>query len=207
MKLFEYFPELDDKQKGQIEALFDLYKEWNEKINVISRKDIDNLYLHHVQHSLALTKYIRFQKGTKVLDLGTGGGFPGIPLAIRFPEVQFILIDGTRKKLQVAREVAEAIGLKNVDIQHIRAEEYKGKVDFVVSRAVAPLNQLLSWSRPLISSRSTHAIPNGLLAFKGGKVEKELKELPPGEYYELQPFSSYFDEDYFDEKYLIYLQV
>jgi 16S rRNA (guanine527-N7)-methyltransferase len=206
IKLFDYFPELDAYQKEQIEALFPLYKDWNSKINVISRKDIDNLYTHHVQHSLAIAKFISFHPGALVLDLGTGGGFPGIPLAIMFPEVQFLLIDGTRKKLMVAQEVADAIGLKNIEVKHVRAENCKAKVDFVVSRAVGPIKELLQYARPLISTKSTHALPNGLITFKGGNIEKQLNALPPSEYFEIQPLVSFFEEEYFDEKFLVYIQ-
>ena len=142
-EILKYFTYLTDKQKQQFAALFDLYKDWNEKINVISRKDIDNLYLHHVLHSLAIAKAVSFRPGTRILDFGTGGGFPGIPLAILFPETQFQMIDGTGKKIRVVNEVATAIGLENVEAVHLRGEEEKGKYDFVVSRAVMPLPDLM----------------------------------------------------------------
>lgn len=150
----KYFPKLTDTQKSQLEQLDELYRDWNSKINVISRKDIDNLYEHHVLHSLAIAKYINFKSGTKVLDFGTGGGFPGIPLAILFPEVKFRLIDGTGKKIRVATEVANAIGLKNVDAVHLRGEEEKGKYDFVVSRAVMPLPDLMKIIKRILPKNS-----------------------------------------------------
>lgn len=203
-----YFPKLSDQQLLKFEQLGPLYREWNQKINLISRKDIENLYERHILHSLAIAKFIRFQPEARILDLGTGGGFPGIPLAIFFPQVQFKLIDGTGKKIHVVKEVIEQLALDNVEARQIRAEELKKeKFDFVVSRAVAGLDKLLEWSRPLIRDQQQHAIPNGLITLKGGKIEAELKTIPKGEYFEKYPLQKWFQEDYFSEKYLIYIQI
>lgn len=167
----KYFQGLTDEQRRQLAALYDLYSDWNAKINVISRKDIENLYEHHVLHSLAIGKAIHFKDGTRVLDFGTGGGFPGIPLAILFPKVQFKLIDGTGKKIRVATEVAQAIGLKNVKAEHLRGEEEQGKFDFIVSRAVMPLPDLVKIVRKNVSKTQQNAMMNGLLVLKGGNIE------------------------------------
>jgi len=205
--LLHYFPNLPEDQLKQFEALEPLYRDWNAKINVISRKDIDNLYEHHILHSLAIPKVLHFEPGAEILDLGTGGGFPGIPLAIVFPEVQFTLIDGTRKKIKVVQEVAEALGLKNVTAKQERAEEMKNqRFDFVVSRAVAKLEQLIPWSNRLLKNKHQHALPNGLLTLKGGDIKAELAELPTHEYVEVFPLSDFFEESYYEEKYLIYVQ-
>lgn len=169
-EILKYFTDLTDKQKQQFAALFDLYKDWNEKINVISRKDIDNLYLHHVLHSLAIAKAVSFRPGTRILDFGTGGGFPGIPLAILFPETQFKMIDGTGKKIRVVNEVATAIGLENVEAVHLRGEEEKGKYDFVVSRAVMPLPDLMKIVKKNIGKEQRNSLPNGVICLKGGNV-------------------------------------
>ncbi|MFZ1497003.1 MAG: 16S rRNA (guanine(527)-N(7))-methyltransferase RsmG [Saprospiraceae bacterium] len=201
-----YFPDLTTHQQQQLAQLQPLYTDWNAKINVISRKDIDQLYTHHVLHSLAIAKVMRFVPQTKVLDLGTGGGFPGIPLAILFPEAQFKLVDSIGKKLKVAMGVAEAIGLKNVSVQHTRAEDMKERFDFVVSRAVADLGQLLAWSRKLIHHNHKNALPNGWFILKGGNVPVEIKALPGKEYTELTPVSQHFAEAYFQEKYVVYVQ-
>ena len=204
--LKKFFPELSDKQLDLFEQLAPLYRDWNEKINVISRKDIDNLYERHVLHSLSIGKVVRFLPGAEILDLGTGGGFPGIPLAILFPETRFHLIDGTGKKIRVVQEVVEALGLKNVTAQQVRAEELKRQFDFVVTRAVAELDQLLLWSSHLIRNKHRHALPNGLLALKGGKVDAEINALPKGEYAETYPIGDYFSEPFFEEKYVVYVQ-
>jgi 16S rRNA (guanine527-N7)-methyltransferase len=200
----KYFPKLTDTQKSQLEQLDELYRDWNSKINVISRKDIDNLYEHHVLHSLAIAKYINFKSGTKVLDFGTGGGFPGIPLAILFPEVKFRLIDGTGKKIRVATEVANAIGLKNVDAVHLRGEEEKGKYDFVVSRAVMPLPDLMKIIKKNFTKEQHNALPNGVIVLKGGDLTEELK--PYCKSADVTSLDSLFEEEWFKEdKKLIYV--
>ena len=205
--ILKYFPELTEKQLAQFAQLGDLYAEWNQKINVISRKDIDNLYPHHILHSLAIAKKVNFRPGTKVLDLGTGGGMPGIPLAILFPEVQFTLVDGTRKKILVVQEVADAIGLKNVRAIHGRAEELKEKFDFVVCRAVASLDKLYHWSIRLVHDKHKHGLPNGLITLKGGDVKQEIKSLPKGNYVEVWPVTEVFPEEFFEEKVMVYVQI
>lgn len=199
----KYFPELTDTQKQQYEALWDLYHDWNAKINVISRKDIDNLYEHHILHSLAIAKAIKFREGTSILDFGTGGGFPGIPLAIMFPECQFRMIDGTGKKIRVVNEVASAIGLKNVDAQHLRGEDEKGKYDFVVSRAVMPLPDMVKIVRKNLSAKNQNSIINGILCLKGGNLDEELH--PFAKKVELTPLNKMFSEEWFNEKNLVYL--
>ncbi len=207
MELIEqYFSRLKPEQIDQFSALWELYHEWNTKINVISRKDIDNLYLHHVLHSLAIDKYQHFKSGTKVMDLGTGGGFPGIPLAILLPEVKFDLIDGTKKKITVCNEVITALGLENVKAFQKRAEEHKGKYDFVVTRAVATIDKLVMWSRRLLSHDHKNSQPNGLIALKGGNIREEMKLLHRSEYTEVVPIQDYFQEEFFAEKYVVYVQ-
>ncbi|MEM9820908.1 MAG: 16S rRNA (guanine(527)-N(7))-methyltransferase RsmG [Bacteroidota bacterium] len=202
-----YFPQLSESQIHQFEQLGALYTEWNAKINVISRKDIDNLYERHVLHSLVISRFIRFHSGADILDLGTGGGFPGIPLAIFFPQTKFTLIDGTRKKIKVVQEVVNALGLDNVEARQVRAEELKKmKFDFVVSRAVAAIDQLMLWSQRLLKNQEMHALPNGLIALKGGRIQSEIKLLPRGAYKEIYPISDYFSEPFFKEKYLVYVQ-
>ena len=198
----KYFPHLTPKQEEQFAALDALYHDWNAKINVISRKDIDNLYEHHILHSLAIAKRINFREGTNVLDFGTGGGFPGIPLAIFFPEANFKLIDGTGKKVRVAQEVADAIGLDNVLSAHIRGEEEKGKFDFIVSRAVMPLPDLMKIIKKNIATDQHNVLPNGVIVLKGGNLDKELK--PYKNIAEKTELSQWFDEEWFKEKYLIY---
>jgi 16S rRNA (guanine527-N7)-methyltransferase len=200
----KYFPELSKNQVGQFKKLQSLYEDWNQKINVISRKDIDNLYEHHVLHSLAIAKAIRFKAGTTILDFGCGGGFPGIPLAIMFPECHFRMIDGTGKKIKVVNAVAEACGLKNVDAQHLRGEDEKGKYDFIVSRAVMPLPDMMKIVRKNISNKHQNALPNGVFCLKGGDLTEELK--PYANVVEEIPLDTFFDEDWFkEEKKLIYL--
>lgn len=200
----KYFPELSENQVGQFKKLQSLYEDWNQKINVISRKDIDNLYEHHVLHSLAIAKAIRFKAGTTILDFGCGGGFPGIPLAIMFPECHFRMIDGTGKKIKVVNAVAEACGLKNVDAQHLRGEDEKGKYDFIVSRAVMPLPDMMKIVRKNISNKHQNALPNGVFSLKGGDLTEELK--PYANVVEEIPLDTFFDEDWFkEEKKLIYL--
>ena len=204
-EILKYFTYLTDKQKQQFAALFDLYKDWNEKINVISRKDIDNLYLHHVLHSLAIAKAVSFRPGTRILDFGTGGGFPGIPLAILFPETQFKMIDGTGKKIRVVNEVATAIGLENVEAVHLRGEEEKGKYDFVVSRAVMPLPDLMKIVKKNVGKEQRNSLPNGMICLKGGNVEGEMR--PFKKIAEATEITNWFDEDWFKEKFVIYVPV
>ena len=199
----KYFPNLSDEQQQQFAALDALYRDWNAKINVISRKDIDNLYEHHVLHSLAIAKMVHFRPGTHILDFGTGGGFPGIPLAILFPECQFKLIDGTGKKIRVAQEVSNAIGLKNCQPCHLRGEEEKGRYDFIVSRAVMPLPNLVKIVRKNISTQSRNALPNGILCLKGGDLQAELQ--PFRHIADSADLSSWFSEEWFKEKHVVYL--
>ena len=201
--ILKYFPQLSEEQQRQFDALDALYRDWNAKINVISRKDIDNLYEHHVLHSLAIAKVINFRPGTEILDFGTGGGFPGIPLAIMFPECHFKLIDGTGKKIRVAQEVAQAIGLKNCEPAHLRGEEEKGKYDFVVSRAVMPLPDLMKIVRKNISKTQRNALPNGVICLKGGDLQAELR--PFYKIVETTDIGTFFAEDWFKEKNVIYL--
>ena len=201
----KYFTDITDVQRRQFEALYELYQDWNSKINVISRKDIDNLYEHHVLHSLAIAKTIKFKDDTDIHDFGTGGGFPGIPLAILFPNCRFQLIDGTGKKIRVATEVANAIGLKNCTPVHKRGEEEKGKYDFVVSRAVMPLPDLERIVRKNISDKQRNSMPNGIICLKGGNVEGEIQ--PFRKYVEVTEISQWFDEEWFKEKYVIYLPI
>ncbi len=198
----KYFPRLTEEQLQRFEALGPLYREWNARINVVSRKDIDNLYERHVLHSLAIAEVIGFKLGTRVMDVGTGGGFPGIPLAIMFPDCHFHLVDSTRKKLLVCEEVAKGAGLANVTTQWARAEEVRGEFDFVVSRAVMPLAELLRIVRKNISRHQRNAIPNGVLCLKGGNVEGEVQ--PVRQRTEVTDISDYFDEEYFKTKRIIY---
>jgi 16S rRNA (guanine527-N7)-methyltransferase len=190
-------------QLQQFSQLGELYRDWNSKINVISRKDIDNLYPHHILHSLAIAKVLNFQPGTTLLDVGTGGGFPGIPLAILFPECQFTLIDSIGKKVRVASEVAQAIGLSNVRCIQERAEEEKGQFDFVISRAVMPLPDLVKLVRKNVSKKHQNAMPNGLMVLKGGKLEGELHEFK--KYVEQTPITDFFHDEWYKEKFVIYL--
>lgn len=200
--IYKYFTCLSEEQKAQFEALDALYHDWNAKINVISRKDIDNLYEHHVLHSLGIAQIVRFTPGSKVMDLGTGGGFPGIPLAIMYPDTQFLLVDSVRKKLTVCQEVTQALGLKNVETRWCRAEEVKEKFDFVVSRAVMPLTDLLKIIRKNISPRQQNGLPNGLICLKGGELAHEV--LPVKKNSEITPLTDYFEEEYFKTKKVVY---
>lgn len=202
-QILRYFPELTEEQHRQLEALEGLYRDWNAKINVISRKDIDNLYEHHVLHSMAIAKMIRFRAGSKILDFGTGGGFPGIPLAILFPECHFKLIDGTGKKIRVAQEVCNAIGLKNCEPQHLRGEDEKGRYDFIVSRAVMPLPDLMKIVQKNIAKEQRNALPNGVICLKGGNLQGETN--PYRRIVEITDISQFFNEEWFKEKYIIYL--
>lgn len=204
--ILRYFPELTDTQKDQLSALYDLYADWNQKINVISRKDIENLYEHHVLHSLSIAKAIHFRPGTKILDFGTGGGFPGIPLAILFPECEFKLIDGTGKKIRVATEVAQAIGLKNCHPVHLRGEEEKGMYDFVVSRAVMPLPDLMKIVKKNITRKDQiNSLPNGVIVLKGGDVQAEIQ--PFKRIAEVLDINMWFKEEWFKGKHIIYVPI
>ena len=204
----KYFDEFSPLQQKQWQQLGPLYREWNEKINVISRKDIDALYEKHVLHSLSIAAYFSFAPGTSIVDLGTGGGFPGIPLAIYFPEVNFHLVDSIAKKLNVVRAIADALALRNVTVQHTRVEEIKGRqFDYVVSRAVAPLADLWRWSKPLIRTRSSvagNAAPNGLICLKGGDLALEIQQ--SGTRPHMVDIHTLFNEDFFREKYLLYVE-
>lgn len=203
--ILKYFPNLTEEQKKQFAALYNLYVDWNSKINVISRKDIENLYTHHVLHSLAIAKLIQFTDGTRIMDMGTGGGFPGIPLAILFPQCEFLLVDSIGKKIKVATEVSTAISLKNVSFRHCRAEEEKGKFDFVVSRAVMPLPDLVKIIRKNISKDQHNALPNGLICLKGGNLESELKPFKKSA--EADDLSMFFEEEYFKTKKIVYVLI
>lgn len=203
--ILKYFPDLTDTQKEQFAALYDLYTDWNSKINVISRKDITNLYEHHVLHSLGIAKVIQFKPGTSVMDLGTGGGFPGIPLAILFPDTKFHLVDSIGKKVRVATEIANAIGLKNVTTRHCRAEEEKQLFDFVVSRAVMPLTDLLKIIRKNISNEQHNALPNGLICLKGGELEREV--MPVKHQTIVTDLKDFFSEEFFETKKVVYVTV
>lgn len=202
-EILKYFPHLSKEQQRQYAALYDLYSDWNSKINVISRKDIDNLYEHHILHSLAIAKFIGFKAGTHILDFGTGGGFPGIPLAIMFPEVNFKLIDGTGKKIKVATEIAKAIGLKNVVAEHLRGEDEREKYDFIVSRAVMQLSDMIRLMRKNISRTQHNALPNGFITLKGGDLTEETK--PYKNIANVLPLSEWFEEDWFKGKNIIYI--
>ena len=202
-QILKYFPDISERQRRQFQMLDGLYHDWNAKINVISRKDIDNLYEHHVLHSLSIAKATRFKAGTKILDFGTGGGFPGIPLAIMFPECQFKLIDGTGKKIKVATEVANAIGLDNCQPVQLRGEEEKGKFDFVVSRAVMPLPDLVKIVTKNIVKRGNNVLPNGIICLKGGDLQAETA--PFRNIVEVTKISNWFDEQWFKDKNVIYL--
>ncbi|MEH6620472.1 16S rRNA (guanine(527)-N(7))-methyltransferase RsmG [Maribacter arcticus] len=200
--IFEYFPNLSENQKEQFEKLEELYKDWNQKINVVSRKDIDELYLRHVLHSLGIAKFISFNDGSKILDVGTGGGFPGIPLAILFPEVHFTLVDSIGKKIKVVDEVIEGLQLSNVKTINARVEEIPGQFDFIVSRAVAAMPTFVHWVKGKIKKESVHSIRNGILYLKGGDLLDELKDYKTAEVYQLTDF---FKEDFFETKKMVYL--
>jgi 16S rRNA (guanine527-N7)-methyltransferase len=194
--ILSYFPDLSDRQVGQLTALGPLYREWNEKINVISRKDIDHLYDHHILHSLAIAKYFPFENNMQILDVGTGGGLPGIPLAILFPDVQFTLLDSIAKKIRVVQEISHAVGLENIEVAHARVEDYEGEYDMVISRAVSSLSQMVAWTR--------HLVPSGRwIMLKGGDPIDIRKELPPQFSVNCIPVSRYFKEEYFQEKYIV----
>lgn len=204
-RIKKYFPRLSTQQITQFEALFELYQVWNAKINVISRKDIENLYLHHVLHALAIAKFIAFKSGSHIMDVGTGGGFPAIPLAIFFPEVDFLLLDSIGKKITVAREVSQAIALKNVDFEHARVEDEKRTFDFVVCRAVMPLSDLVEKTRKNIDRKQRNSLPNGLICLKGGDLQEEIR--PFKKLVEIVPLTNYFAEPFFETKKIVYLPI
>ena len=204
-EILKYFPALSDVQKHQFATLSELYRDWNAKINVISRKDIDYLYEHHVLHSLAIGKVLRFTPDTRILDFGTGGGFPGIPLAILFPNCQFKLIGGTGKKIRVATEVSNAIDLKNVVIEQLRGEDEKGKYDFIVSRAVMKLSDLMKIIHRNIAKEQHNALPNGVFCLKGGDVTHEV--MPYKKIVQITPIHTLFKEEWFKEKNVIYVPI
>ena len=201
-EILRYFPNLSDIQKEQFEKLDFLYHDWNEKINVISRKDIDALYTKHILHSLGIAKIIKFEPGTSVLDVGTGGGFPGIPLAILFPETRFHLIDIIAKKIKVVQAVAEGLDLKNVKAEQLRAENVKGDFDFIVSRAVTNMPDFVSWVKTKIKKNNKHELKNGILYLKGGDLAEELKDFPKATEYNLADF---FADEFFETKKVVYL--
>ncbi|MEP0986559.1 16S rRNA (guanine(527)-N(7))-methyltransferase RsmG [Ekhidna sp.] len=203
--IYKYFPELSDNQKNQIDQLASLYEEWNAKINVVSRKDIDQLYERHVLHSLAIAKFTSFSPDSKILDVGTGGGFPGIPLAILFPECHFHLVDSIGKKITVVKEVASALGLKNLTAEHQRMEKAKGKYDFIVSRAVAQTKQLFIWAHQKVSKDQRNDLDNGMILLKGGDLTQEMKEF--GRRYMEKGLPEYFEEAFFETKKIIYVPV
>lgn len=200
--LLKYFPELTENQIEQFRALLPLYSEWNQKINVVSRKDIEELYLRHVLHSLGIAKVQPFKNGSKILDVGTGGGFPGIPLAILFPESQFLLVDSIGKKILVVNEIVTAIGLTNVKAVHGRAEEVKGNFDFIVSRAVTQMETFVGWVRHKTVKKNRHELANGILYLKGGDLIEELRPFPKAT---LFPLQNYFQESFFETKAIVHL--
>ncbi len=206
-RLLYYFPELNTNQLEAFRALKSLYEEANAKVNVISRKDMDQFYVHHVLHSLTLSAFVNWNANCKILDLGTGGGFPVIPLAILMPQVRFTAIDGTGKKIKVVQEVIQHLKIKNVEALHVRAEDFRGSFHFVISRAVTQLDQLIQYARHLVPVKSVTALPNGLIAFKGGNLKDELSALPKGVYLEIWDIHDRFPEAFFEEKKLIYVQL
>lgn len=201
--ILKYFPDLTKEQQRQFDALYDLYKEWNDKINVISRKDIDNLYTNHILHSLGIAKVMPFKPGASVLDVGTGGGFPGIPLAILFPETNFHLVDSIGKKITVVNEVVKGAGIKNVRGEWVRAEQIKGKYDFIVSRAVTRIKEFYGWVNQKVKEKSIHDLDNGILYLKGGDLDEELAELK--RMHSLYNLSDYFTEEFFETKKVVYV--
>ena len=200
--ILNYFPDLSDIQKQQFYKLYDLYSEWNQKINVISRKDINELYLKHVLHSLGIAKVIRFKDDTKILDVGTGGGFPGVPLAILFPNCHFHLVDSINKKLKVVEAVSKSLGLNNIKTSHSRAENIDDTYDFIVSRAVTAMPNFVNWVKDKIAKKSCHELKNGIFYLKGGDLTEELKDYPRAQLYEL---SNYFNDDFFKTKKVVHL--
>lgn len=201
--IVNYFPNLTEQQKNQFAKLDPLYREWNEKINVISRKDVDNLYINHVLHSLGIAKVTSFKPGADILDVGTGGGFPGIPLAILFPETNFHLVDSIGKKITVVKAVADGLGLKNVTGEQIRAEQIKGEYDFIVSRAVTRLKEFYGWIHRKVKAKSIHDMDNGILYLKGGDLDEELAEIKS--IHQVFDLSNYFKEDFFETKKVVFV--
>jgi len=199
--IYDHFPDFNSKQKHQLESLFNIYKDWNSRINVISRKDIDYFYLHHVLHSLSIAKFITFKAGSKIMDLGSGGGFPGVPLAIMFPQVNFHLVDSIGKKIKFINAVKEELGLHNIIVHHERVEKLEIKVDFITSRAVAPLETLINWSGDKISIYQNHPLRNGFLCLKGGDLREELTGF---ENAIIHPLKEYFVESFFETKKLVF---
>lgn len=200
--LYKYFPNLDEEKLQQLEKLSLLYKDWNTKINVVSRKDIDEIYLRHVLHSLAIAKFIKFKPKSKIIDVGTGGGFPGIPLAILFPETHFVLVDSIAKKIKVVNEVVMGLNLKNVKSINDRIENTKGNYDFIISRAVAAMPTFVNWTKGKIAKHSNHDIKNGIIYLKGGDLSEELKAYRNAE---IIPLTKYYEEDFFETKKIVYL--
>ena len=200
--ILDHFPNLSDDQKNKFLELEKIYKFWNAKINVISRKDIDNIYLHHILHSLSIAKFIEFKKGTSILDLGTGGGFPGVPLSIFFPECNFNLVDGVKKNVDVVNAVSKDLNLKNITTYESRAEDLNLKYDFLVSRAVAKIPKLLKWSKNCCSHHSKNSIKNGIIALKGGDLNDELKSVP---FKTIIKLNQFFDYEYFQQKKIVYI--
>lgn len=203
--IYRYFPQLSEKQREQFRQLGELYPHWNTQINVVSRKDIDSLYLHHVLHSLGIAKFINFVPGTRILDVGTGGGFPGVPLAILFPAVHFHLVDSIGKKIKVVREIKAAIELENIEADHIRAEQLDEKYDFVVSRAVTRLAEFYPWVSNRFLKKDRNAIPNGILYLKGGDLREEIQETRLSA--EVYSLSNYFEEEFFETKHVVYMPI
>lgn len=201
-RILAYFPGLDQKQREQFARLGPLYAHWNQSINVISRKDIDELYVKHVLHSLGIARVQPFLPGSRILDIGTGGGFPGIPLAILFPETEFVLVDSIGKKIKVVQAVADSLGLENVQAVHGRAEKQKGQFDFIVSRAVTRMSEFVKWTRNKVSPTSRHELQNGILYLKGGDLEEELSPFPKARVFHL---SDHFEEDFFETKKVVHL--
>jgi 16S rRNA (guanine527-N7)-methyltransferase len=201
--LTKYFTKLDDNQTDKFKKLYNLYEDWNQKINLVSRKDFDNFYTHHVLHSLSIAKFIDFKKGTKIMDLGTGGGFPAIPLAIFFPDVQFLAVDSIAKKIMVVEDVIEKLELKNCSAKVARAETITDQFDFVITRAVAPLSDLLFWTKGKIHPIAFNNLNNGIIALKGGDLKEEIRECKRKVV--LKPISDYFEEDFFETKSIAYV--
>lgn len=206
--IYKYFPQLKPDEFQRLEVLVKQVEDWNNKINLISRKDTENIWMHHILHSLSIGRHVSFGVGSRVMDLGTGGGFPGLPLACMFPEVQFVLLDSIGKKVKVVEDLIDTLGLCNAQAYHMRAEDWnEGAFDFVVSRAVASLDQLWKWCGNKIHLSHKSALPNGLIALKGGStVFQEKRAMPKGIYAEVFPLKNYFDEPWFEEKYIVYVQ-